>query len=141
MPRLELQPVSELRRKTALSGVFGTTAISGRPTTQDDAQMGELGVVMHKDGRTRSTELSIGVNFDGKERVIPLLVKGNEHIADAMRDGTFGPKTVTQEAAGIAVSRYQQRVNSGAIPAPGFDSIEEAEKFQNAKAGTIKRQK
>jgi len=79
--------------------------------------MGFLGPLKFKDGRT-STELSIGVNFDGKQREIPSLVPTltREEIQHLL-DGN-GPTPAIVDKA-VAHARQRMTVGKDVFAVPG----------------------
>lgn len=79
--------------------------------------MGYFGVLKRPDGDI-STELSVGVNIDGKEMEIPLLVPGlsKKEIQHLLEDGE-----PTDAIVGKAVFHAQKRLAAGLSPFAGAD--------------------
>lgn len=87
-----------------------------------DAHQGELGVIVHPDGKTISTEVSTTIQLDPNTWVnIPLLVKGQS--MDAVTRILQGkPKP---EDYDVAVNRFVERTKSG-LGYTGFPTLQEA---------------
>lgn len=79
--------------------------------------MGYFGALKRPDGDI-STELSVGVNIDGKEMEIPLLVPGltKAEIQHLLEDGE-----PTDAIVGKAVFHAQKRLAAGLSPFAGPD--------------------
>lgn len=85
---------------------------------QDDPLTGELGVFQNRDG-SRSTEVSITEEFDGRFFNFPSLVKGQVN-PEAIANG----ERLTDEQFRIAVERFQER--GGFESQAGFETLDEA---------------
>ena len=73
---------------------------------------GFLGTLRRPDGKI-STELSIGVNIDGKETLIPTLVPT---LNDNEIEYLLGGGQMTPEIVNKAVEYYRMRMNKGEKP-------------------------
>jgi hypothetical protein len=94
-----------------------------------------------------STELSLTYPLSettGGEgwQVIPYLVRGNEDLAAAIQKSGIpddnDPRWRKWKANAIA--RMNARVSSGSIRPPVYKTLEEADRFENVKRGTIIRE-
>lgn len=101
----------------ATLGLVATSQIKGEHKygTREDGTIkgpGFLGTLKRPDGKV-STELSIGVDFDGKETLIPSLVPTlNQKEIDHMLSG----KKVTREIVNKAVEHARKRMRQGKSP-------------------------
>ena len=102
-----------------------------------DAHQGELGVIVHPDNKTISTEVSTTVQSPSGEWVnIPLLVKGQSK--DAIQRILFGEPL--PEDYDLAVRRFQERVKSG-LKYTAYHSLQDAiYAAKNRSANKIKRE-
>lgn len=98
----------------------------GRNLRPDGTPKGQgfLGILTRPDGGV-STELSIGVNINGKETLIPLLVKGlSDEQINYLLTTNDPPDKIRQDIVDIAVQHAQERIQKGLSPFFNTNAIE-----------------
>lgn len=122
----------------------------GGPTRVDGTQKGPgfLGTLQRPDGQV-STELSIGVEFDGEEQLIPSLVPT---LTKQQIDHLLGGGEPTEEIVDKAVAHSKKRLSQGKSPfkeeqqfsfsdnsIQPFDPAEAPRQDETFKAGAVER--
>lgn len=118
MPRVDdiLMAQSRKAPSTVDALMAPGTDPSWKRTDGSQKGMGFLGPLRAKDGRT-STELSIGVNFDGKEQEIPSLVPTlSQDEINHMLGGNAPTDAIVDKAVEHARMRMKQGKPVYAVP-------------------------
>ena len=112
MPITDLPP----QQRNPLLGVGDPEAPLGRRIDGTPKGKGYFGFLKRPDGR-QSTEISVGVNFDGKETQIPTLVPtlSQDEINYLVNDWKEGVK-IPDVIMNKAVEHAQQRMQKGFSP-------------------------